>query len=118
MKHANLLSSLLITCLVVALTTAGDVPKPTKIFTYPQPVDHFSHLVGPIGDLVFPQRIFEYNKFWNCSSDGSVGPLFVYTGNEGPLESFYDNTGFMFDIAPQFGALIVFIEHRFRIRIT
>ena len=36
----------------------------------------------------------------------------MYTGNEGPIDSFYYNTGFMFEIAPKFGALILFIEHR------
>jgi lysosomal Pro-X carboxypeptidase len=34
----------------------------------------------------------------------------VYTGNEGDIEWFATNTGFMFDIAPSFGALLVFIE--------
>ena len=42
-----------------------------------------------------------------------MGPCFFYTGNEGPLEEFYYNTGFPFDNAPDFGALIVFAEHRF-----
>jgi lysosomal Pro-X carboxypeptidase len=41
------------------------------------------------------------------------GPLFFYTGNEGSIEGFAKNTGIMFDLAPQFNALIVFCEHRF-----
>ena len=36
------------------------------------------------------------------------GPIFFYCGNEGPIESFYDNTGFMFDIAPEFNAVVIF----------
>ena len=39
------------------------------------------------------------------------GPLFFYTGNEGAIEGFYDNTGFLFELAENFSALIVFAEH-------
>ncbi|CAA0818810.1 alpha/beta-Hydrolases superfamily protein [Striga hermonthica] len=34
-------------------------------------------------------------------------------GNEGGIEWFAQNTGFMFEIAPIFKAMLVFIEHRF-----
>ena len=44
--------------------------------------------------------------FWQGS-----GPLFFYSGNEAPIEEFYDNSGFIFELAQDFDALIVFGEH-------
>jgi len=39
--------------------------------------------------------------------------VFFYAGNEGPLEEFYYNTGLPFDWAEEFGAAILFAEHRY-----
>ncbi len=43
-----------------------------------------------------------------------TGPIFFYAGNEGNIEGFWDNSGFLTDVlAPQFKALIIFGEHRY-----
>ena len=37
--------------------------------------------------------------------------MFIYTGNEMPIESFMNNSGFIFTLAKEFNALVVFAEH-------
>ncbi|KIH50561.1 hypothetical protein ANCDUO_19360, partial [Ancylostoma duodenale] len=68
------------------------------------PVDHFSFA---------NKDSFKLRYFINTDSYEQGGPIFFYTGNEGKLEGFAENTGFMWDIAPEFKAAVVFAEHRF-----
>ncbi|KAF4529151.1 hypothetical protein B566_EDAN017157 [Ephemera danica] len=50
------------------------------------------------------------DTYWNKDS----GPILFYTGNEGDIKMFAENTGFMCrDIAPEMKAMIIFAEHRF-----
>ena len=65
---------------------------------------------------------FRLNKMDNCGTetlecfftdqywDGN-GPIFFYTGNEGPITGFWDNSGFVFEAAEEFNALVIFGEH-------
>mmetsp|Transcript_6129 Transcript_6129/g.6026 ORF Transcript_6129/g.6026 Transcript_6129/m.6026 type:complete len:473 (+) Transcript_6129:30-1448(+) len=48
-------------------------------------------------------------------SQGSpTAPLFVYTGNEGPITQFYQMTGWLVGtLGPQYNASVAFIEHRY-----
>ncbi|XP_075092691.1 uncharacterized protein LOC107796017 isoform X2 [Nicotiana tabacum] len=79
---------------------------PFKAHYFPQILDHFTFL--PKSSKVFKQKYLINDKYWQKG-----GPIFVYTGNEGNIDWFAANTGFMLDIAPKFHALLVFIEHRF-----
>ncbi|KAF8658547.1 hypothetical protein HU200_059006 [Digitaria exilis] len=98
-----------------AATAAGGNNTAAKPFTahyFPQELDHFTFT--PNASMVFYQKYLVNDTFWRRPSGGGAGagPLFVYTGNEGDIEWFATNTGFMFDIAPKFGALLVFIESK------
>ncbi|XP_008659849.1 lysosomal Pro-X carboxypeptidase [Zea mays] len=88
--------------------------QPFTTHYFPQELDHFTFT--PNASMLFRQKYLVNDTFWRRprrGGGGGAGPLFVYTGNEGDIEWFATNTGFMFDIAPKFGALLVFIEHRF-----
>jgi len=42
------------------------------------------------------------------------GPILFYAGNEGPIEAFYDNSGYITqNLSADFKALVVFAEHRY-----
>jgi len=69
-------------------------------------VDHFAYGVQ---NATFQQKYLVNDVHWNASS----GPILFYTGNEGAIELFAQNTGFMFDLAPKLSAMLVFAEHRY-----
>jgi lysosomal Pro-X carboxypeptidase len=77
----------------------------TEDYIHKLPMEHFSDTGTQIP---FKLRIL-YNNQWYKKG----GPVFFYTGNEGPLEGFAKNTGIMWDLAQQFNAFVVFAEHRF-----
>lgn len=76
---------------------------PFKTQFFPQLLDHFTFT--PKGSRIFYQRYLINGQYW---SQGA--PIFVYTGNEGDIEWFASNTGFLLDVAPTFRAMLVFIE--------
>jgi len=88
----------------------GTATNPFTVHYFPQELDHFTFT--PNASMLFYQRYLVNDTFWRrpTGGKGAAGPMFVYTGNEGDVEWFATNTGFMFDIAPKFGALLVFIE--------
>jgi len=50
--------------------------------------------------------MFFIDQYWNEN-----GPIFFYTGNEGLITGFWDNSGFVFEAAEKFNALVIFGEH-------
>lgn len=74
-----------------------------KAHYFPQILDHFNF--HPESYKIFYQKYLIHRKYWHKG-----GPIFVYAGNEGDIDWFAANTGFMLDIAPQFQALLLFIE--------
>ncbi|KAJ6829213.1 lysosomal Pro-X carboxypeptidase [Iris pallida] len=92
------------------LQSAKDPELPYSTHFFPQQLDHFTF--RPNSYNVFHQKYLMNSTFWD-RGPVHTAPIFVYTGNEGNIEWFAANTGFMMDIAPRFKALLVFIEHRF-----
>ena len=78
-------------------TTTTSPPYKEKYFD--QKLDHFNF--ATYQNATYKQRYLVQDDFWNAG--GRKGPIFFYTGNEGAIEGFYDNCGFIVEIAGQFG---------------
>ncbi|XP_048016989.1 lysosomal Pro-X carboxypeptidase [Megalobrama amblycephala] len=76
-----------------------------KTFYFDQQIDHF----GFLENGTFKQRYLLNDQHWH--NEG--GPILFYTGNEGDITWFCNNTGFMWDVAEELGAMLVFAEHRY-----
>lgn len=101
--------SLTILFLIASLQTGYCNGQPFKYETkeFQVPVDHFNFALNQ----TFKLR-YLYNDSYIDKQSGKT-PLFFYTGNEGDIESFAQNTGFMWELAKQYRACIVFAEHRY-----
>jgi pimeloyl-ACP methyl ester carboxylesterase len=73
-----------------------------------QPLNHFSLPRGNVP--TYKQRYCVSNEFVLHPSNATV---FLYTGNESPLEQYINNTGLVWELAETFNAQIVFVEHRY-----
>ncbi|EFC48673.1 lysosomal carboxypeptidase [Naegleria gruberi] len=88
-------------------TRMASALPPYKTLYFDQKLDHFDFT----NDKTFKQRYLVCDSFVGKMTPST--PIFFYTGNEGDIVTFYENTGLMFDTAPQFNALIIFVEHRY-----
>lgn len=78
-----------------------------KTLTFKQRLDHYNSA----NSATYEQRYLINDDYFLANN--KTGPIFFYTGNEGAIELFAENTGIMWEWAPEFGALIVFAEHRY-----
>ncbi|XP_030455244.1 uncharacterized protein LOC115676455 [Syzygium oleosum] len=74
-----------------------------------QTLDHFDY--RPESYTIFQQRYLIDSKYWGGAN--SDAPIFVYLGNEAPIDGAPTIVGFLRDNAAQFKALLVYIEHRY-----
>jgi lysosomal Pro-X carboxypeptidase len=73
-----------------------------KWFT--QTLDHFD-----VGAPTYEQRYFVCDEFYREDD----GVMFFYVGNEADVELYLNHTGLMWENAAEFGAMLVFAEHRY-----
>jgi len=77
-----------------------------KTFYYTQRLDHFNY--RPESYHTFQQRYVINFKYWGGAK--SSAPIFAFFGAEGSIDGDIYYVGFLRDNAPQFRALIVYIE--------
>ncbi|XP_040195902.1 lysosomal Pro-X carboxypeptidase [Rana temporaria] len=95
---------LLLICTYLGVSLVCSDPT-YETYYFDQKIDHF----GFAEDSTFKQRYLVSETHWKKPG----GPILFYTGNEGDITLFSNNTGFMWDIAEEFGAMLVFAEHRY-----
>ena len=81
---------------------------------FTQTIDHFGFTQPPGDSFTFQQRYYVCDDYWRRANEThGNGPIFFYTGNEADVTLYINNTGLMWQSAPEFGALLIFAEHRY-----
>lgn len=71
-----------------------------------QPLSHFARGIA----TSYKQRLCVFDGYWTPNKGL---PVFLYTGNESPVDEYVNNTGLIWDLAASEQALVVFAEHRY-----
>ncbi|KAF5729444.1 lysosomal Pro-X carboxypeptidase [Tripterygium wilfordii] len=80
-----------------------------ETYYYDQTLDHFNY--KPESYAIFKQRYMVSYKHWHGAH--VAAPIFAYLGEESSVDDDVKGIGFLSDNAARFGALIVYIEHRY-----
>ncbi|CAO2819568.1 unnamed protein product [Amaranthus hypochondriacus] len=91
------------------VTVGQNAYAPARRYIYTQILDHWNF--GYLHIIPFNQIYYIDFTYWTGAQ--AKGPILVYFGGEGPISSFINNIGIINLSAPELGALIVYIEHRF-----
>ena len=104
--------SRVISCLLLAGVALGGQPDAWKLYppnvgpgSFEVPVDNMQF--GAVGSIEL--RYMGYDSF----AIDKASPVLLYLGNEGQIESFYNASGFLFELAQELEATVMFIEHRY-----
>ena len=71
---------------------------------FEQRLDHFAQST----DATYSQRYYTYEGYFRKG-----GPIFFYTGNEADVGLYVNATGLIWENAEEFGAYVIFAEHRY-----
>lgn len=86
-------------------TLTGDRLSQCEQRTRDAKLDHFSWTTK----ATFKQRYFVCDRHYKPGK----GAIFFYLGNEADVLLYLNNTGLMWELAPEHNAMLVFAEHRY-----
>ena len=101
--------------------TDGRAPPNCTELYFEQPMDHFGPSPGTYMQRYFVSDVhYGNNARDNTDADADTdtgdsdsGPMFFYLGNEADVTLYVNATGLIWENAEEFGALVVFAEHRY-----
>lgn len=87
------------------LTLLDNTEPEATIEYFTVPIDHF----GQDPSATFKMKVLSLDTYFKPN-----GPILVYLGNEGEIEAFYNNTGFIREtLAQRFNGIAIYVEHRY-----
>lgn len=91
---------------VKTMSGYDQLPPDFLVFNYTQTLDHFGF--KPESNMTFKQKYIINSKYWGGAN--TTSPIFVYTGDEAPIEGVAAYAGFIVELASRFKAFLLYIE--------